>query len=429
MNTLVSKTMRHLYSILFYLILPFVFIRLWTKSRNNPIYLQGWKQRLGWLNLPLSAQRGIWVHAVSVGEMIAARPLIQALQARYPHIPIVITNMTPTGLALAKQLNKERLHAVYVPYDLPGSIQQFLNHVCPKLVIIMETELWPNMIHHTAQRKIPIVLANARLSLKSAKNYSHISWMVRPMLQQINLILVQTHDEAERFIRLGANPKHIQVTGSIKFDTPVPEELTKQGFAMRINWQTKDRPTFIAASTHRGEEEQILNAFRELQKSWPKALLILVPRHQERFEQVAALCAKMGFTFIRRSQKLPCTASTEIYLGDSLGELFLYYALADVAFVGGSLVPTGGHNLLEPAAMGLPLISGSHLFNFKEIFKLLNDRQAIIIINTTEELTQTVTHLWSNPSLCQQMSHHAREVVQENKGALSKQVEFISKWL
>lgn len=422
--------MRYLYSIGFYLYLPVIFVRLWWKGRKNPAYrdLQGWAQRLGFVK-PLPAERQcIWIHAVSVGEMIAARPLVQALRRQYPEKQLLITNMTPTGLALARQLCDDQLAVVYVPYDVPDVVQRFLRRVQPELVIIMETELWPNLVHYTAQRGVPIMLANARLSARSAQGYARMGWMIRPMLQQLRYIMVQSQPESERFLALGAKPEQLVITGSIKFDVPVPVDLVEAGVALRASWGTK-RPVFIAASTHGGEEEKILRVFAAVAKVVPEVMLILVPRHSDRFDAVAALCEQQGFSVVRRSQGLPCTATTQIFLGDTLGELFLYYAAADLAFVGGSLVPIGGHNLLEPAMLGLPVITGPHIFNFQEIYRLLTAADALIKVDDEVELPAKIVQLLQDETQRQKMGANAKKVVANNHGALAKHIDFISQLL
>lgn len=415
--------MRYLYSILFYMALPFVVLRLCLKSRKNKAYMQDWKQRFGFVP-SLDAKQCIWIHAVSVGELITAKPLIQALEKQYPGCEFVITNMTPTGHALAKQMQGKNFHHFYVPYDVPSAVNRFLDHIHPQLLIIMETELWPNLIHYTASRKIPIVLSNGRMSEKSAKGYERIRHVTQEMLRNIRLILVQTQAEAERYIALGAHKESIVVTGSIKFDIPLPTQKIEEGHALRASWGQK-RPTMIAASTHSGEEEKVLFAFSELRKKFPDALLVLVPRHQERFDMVAQICFKHALTVVRRSEKIACTPDVPVFLGDSLGEMFVYYACADVAFVGGSLAPVGGHNLLEPAAIGLPIITGDYLINFTEIFNLLNQARAVIKVENEEELARAVIDLFKDPKRSRQMGMAAQQVVESNRGALKRQLDCI----
>jgi len=419
--------MRYLYSGLFYLIFPFIFLRLWWKGRKNPAYRLRQKERLGFIN-PLKGKHIIWVHAVSLGEMIAARPLIQGLQKFYPEKEIIITNMTPTGSALASQIFGKTAHYAYVPYDTPDAVQRFLSRANPELAIIIETELWPNLLHYTAKRGIPILLANARLSEKSARGYARISGLIRPMLQAIRLIAVQTSVEAQRFISLGANPDRVVVTGSIKFDVPTPQNLVAAGHELRSSWGEK-RPIVIAASTHAGEEEKVLRAFAEIRKNWPNALLVLVPRHADRFDEVALLCQKQGLSVIRRTEQLPCVAETQVFLGDTLGELFLFYAVADVAFVGGSFATVGGHNLLEPAALALPILTGPNLFNFTEIFALLNKAEAAICVVDEIELAKVCTELLGDEVRRKIMGERAQRVVEENRGALQKHLDCIEQLL
>ena len=416
--------MRYLYSLLFYLATPAIFLRLWWKGRKSPGYRQRWRERLGFVDA-IPVNNCIWLHAVSVGELIAAKPLIASLQARYPQLTLVITNMTASGSGLAAQLAGDKLRYYYVPYDLPGAVNRFLNRIQPRLAIIMETELWPNLLHYTAKRKIPILLANARLSGKSAQGYRRISLLVKPMLQQISVIAAQTAEDAKRFIALGADPGRTLVWGNMKFDVKVPVPLIEKGHALRASWGAR-RPTVIAASTHALEEEKILQAFAELRQSWPTCLLILVPRHPDRFDEVAALCQKWGFSMVRRSQSQPCNPEIQIFLGDSLGELFLYYAAADVAFVGGSLVAVGGHNLLEPAALGLPIVTGPALFNFTEIYNLLQQAEAVVCVKNVQELVAAWSTLLGNETVCHQMGQRAQGVVETNRGALERHLDYVA---
>ncbi len=416
--------MRYLYSLIFYLGMPAIFLRLWWKGRKSPGYRQRWGERLGFINA-LTAENCIWLHAVSVGELIAAKPLINNLRQRYPQQTLVITSMTVSGSVLAGQLAGDKVCCFYVPYDMPAVVKRFLDRTRPCLAIIMETELWPNLIHYTAQRKIPILLANARLSAQSATGYQRIAKLLKPMLQQISTIAAQTAEDARRFISLGADPERTLVWGNMKFDVKVPVELVDKGHLLRSSWGER-RPTVIAASTHAGEEEQILQAFAELRKSWPTCLLMLVPRHPDRFNEVAVLCQRRGFSTVRRSDSVPCSAETQVFLGDSLGELFLYYAAADVAFVGGSFVTVGGHNLLEPAALGLPIVTGPQLFNFTEIFNLLEQAEAIVQVNDAKGLAETWSALLGDEIGSRGMGERARAVVEKNRGSLERHLDYIA---
>ncbi|UVE17281.1 lipid IV(A) 3-deoxy-D-manno-octulosonic acid transferase [Pseudomonas sp. LS44] len=415
---------RHLYSLLFHLGLPLVGVRLFLRSRKAPAYAQRIGERFA-LGLPALQPGGIWVHAVSVGESIAAAPMIRALLERHPQLPITITCMTPTG--------SERIHALfpaeqyagriqhcYLPYDLPWAAGRFLDRLKPRLAVIMETELWPNHIHQCVRRGIPVALANARLSERSARGYARFARLTRPMLAEMSWLAVQTEAEAERFRQLGAQPQRVTVTGSIKFDLHIDAELPVRAAALRQQWGAAQRPVWIAASTHAGEDEIILAAHRQLLERHPDALLILVPRHPERFAAVFELCQQRAFVTRRRSTAETVDAQAQVLLGDTMGELLFLYALADLAFVGGSLVANGGHNLLEPAALGKPVLSGPHLFNFLEIAAQLRDAGALQEVADADGLAQALQRLWEVPEAAQAMSQAGLAVLQANQGALQR---------
>lgn len=412
---------RTLYSALFYLGLPLVAIRLWLRARKAPAYARRIGERFSW-GLPAMVPDGIWVHAVSVGESIAAAPMIRALLQRYPQLPITVTCMTPTGSERIKALfaNEPRIQHCYLPYDLPCAARRFLDQVRPKLAVIMETELWPNHIHQCARRGIPVALANARLSERSARGYARFPKLTRPMLTEMSLFAVQTEAEAERFRQLGAKPQTVEVTGSIKFDLTIDPQLLESASALRHQWHAVERPVWIAASTHEGEDEVVLAAHRQLLASYPDALLILVPRHPERFDSVAQLCEREGFATVRRSTAQPVSAQTSVLLGDTMGELLFLYALADSAFVGGSLVPNGGHNLLEPAALAKPVLSGPHLFNFLEIAAQLRAAGALAEVDDAESLALAVQRLFELPRDAQRMAEAGLVVMRRNQGALQR---------
>lgn len=424
---------RTLYSFLLHLALPLILLRLYLRSRQAPAYRQRLAERFA-LALPPLRPGGIWVHAVSVGESIAAAPLIRALRQRHPELPITVTCMTPTGSERIRALFDAEIRAgdvqhCYLPYDLPWAAARFLDRVRPKLALIMETELWPNHIHQCARRGIPTVLANARLSEKSARGYARFAGLTRPMLAEMDWIAAQTEAEAERFRRLGARAECVGVTGSIKFDLSIDPELQPRAKALRASWGAERRPLWIAASTHAGEDEQILAAHRQLLASHPDALLILVPRHPERFDAVHALCRREGFATVRRSAAQPVTAQDQVLLGDTMGELLFLYALADVAFVGGSLVPNGGHNLLEPAALGLPVLSGPHLFNFLEIAAQLREAGALGEVGDGEALALQLRRLLGETVLRQRMGGAGLQVVHANQGALQRLLDGLQRRL
>lgn len=411
---------RTLYTLLFHLGLPLVALRLFLRGRKAPAYRARIAERFA-CQLPAMRQGGIWVHAVSVGESIAAAPMVRALLKQYPDLPITLTCMTPTGSERIRAMfeGEPRVQHCYLPYDLPWTAGRFLDHVRPRLGIIMETELWPNHIHQCARRGIPVALANARLSERSARGYARFAGLTRPMLEQMSLIAVQTETEAERFRTLGARDECVQVTGSIKFDLKVDDQLPPRASALREQWAARQRPVWIAASTHDGEDALILEAHRELLKVHSDALLILVPRHPERFAAVHELCAGQ-FTTVRRSNGDTVTAQTQVLLGDTMGELLFLYALADIAFVGGSLVATGGHNPLEPAALALPVLMGPHVFNFLEISAMLREAGALQQVDDAEGLAGAVRRLVELPQDARRMGEAGRAVMQANQGALQR---------
>ncbi len=419
---------RTLYTLLFHLGLPLVAIRLWLRARKAPAYTRRIGERFA-MNLPAMQPGGIWVHAVSVGESIAAAPMIRELLKRYPQLPITVTCMTPTGSERIQALfaNEPRIQHCYLPYDLPWAAARFLERVKPKLGVIMETELWPNHIHQCAKRGIPVALANARLSERSAKGYARFAGLTRPMLEEMSLIAVQTEAEAERFRLLGARPECVEVTGSIKFDLSIDPQLLIKARELREQWQAQERPVWIAASTHEGEDEIVLAAHRQLLASYPNALLILVPRHPERFNSVFELCRREGFATVRRSSGESVEAQTQVLLGDTMGELLFLYALADSAFVGGSLVPNGGHNLLEPAALAKPVLSGPHLFNFLEIAAKLRDAAALEEVDDAQGLAVAVQRLFELPQDAQRMAQAGLKVMQLNQGALQRLLDGLAR--
>ncbi|UST80328.1 lipid IV(A) 3-deoxy-D-manno-octulosonic acid transferase [Pseudomonas siliginis] len=419
---------RTLYTALFYLGLPLVAIRLWLRARKAPAYAKRIGERFTY-RMPTLQPGGIWVHAVSVGESIAAAPMIRALLDRYPTLPITVTCMTPTGSERIQALfaNEPRIQHCYLPYDLPCAAARFLDRVQPRLAVIMETELWPNHIHQCAKRGIPVALANGRLSQRSAKGYGRFSKLTAPMLAEMSLLAVQTAAEAQRFRDLGARPETVEVTGSIKFDLTIDPQLLQRAAELRSRWQAQDRPVWIAASTHEGEDEVVLDAHRRLLGSHPDALLILVPRHPERFNSVFDLCQREGFATVRRSTGANVDAQTSVLLGDTMGELLFLYALADSAFVGGSLVPNGGHNLLEPAALAKPVLSGPHLFNFLDIAAQLREAGALAEVDDAEGLAVEVQRLFELPRDAQRMAEAGLAVMRRNQGALQRLLDSLGR--
>ena len=415
---------RRLYTLLFHLGLPLLAGRLAWRAWQAPAYAKRIGERFA-VGLPPLKPGGIWLHAVSVGESIAAAPLVRELLARYPDLPITMTCMTPTGSERIQALfggaeYAGRVQHCYLPYDLPWAAARFLDRLQPRLAVIMETELWPNHIYQCGKRGIPVALANARLSERSARGYARFAGLTAPMLAGLDLIAVQTALEAERFRSLGARSECVEVTGSIKFDLTIDPDLLTRAAALREQWQATRRPVWIAASTHAGEDEIVLAAHRELIKQNPDALLILVPRHPERFNAVFELCLQQGLRTRRRSTAEPVLAADQVLLGDTMGELLFLYALADTAFVGGSLVANGGHNLLEPAALGKPVLSGPQLFNFLDIAAQLRAAGALGEVADAAGLAQHVARLWREPEAAQAMRAAGLAVMQANQGALAR---------
>lgn len=420
--------MRFFYTCIFYLLLPVILLRLLWRSLAAPAYAKRWAERFGFFSKLITSKKVIWLHTVSVGEFLAALPLIRRLLAD-EQIQLVITTTTPTGSERVRATLGESVFHVYAPYDLPDVLARFFKRVKPSLYLIMETELWPNTLAACARRGIPAVLINARLSEKSAQGYERISGLANSMLNNLQLALIQNPVDAARFVRLGLPESKVRVTGNIKFDLTLSDELRVQAAELKQQIVSAgERVIWIAASTHQGEDEVILDAFtqvRELLGERAKqCLLILVPRHPERFERVAQLCETRGFITRRRSRN-ELSKEMDILLGDTMGELMLMFGASDIAFVGGSLAPNGGHNFIEPAAWGLPLLSGQHLFNFAEVSELLRSAGALNIASTTDELAQLLYALLVDPELRKSMGENAARVALENRGALEKTLKLI----
>jgi 3-deoxy-D-manno-octulosonic-acid transferase len=411
-----GRILRRLYTGLLYLLLPLALLRLYWRGRQDAGHRRRWRERLGIIP-PLPESSCLWVHAVSVGETRAALPLIRALLNRYPDLPLLVTTTTLTGSRQVREAMGERVHHVYAPYDLPGAAARFLRQTRPRLALIMETELWPNLLRQCAVAGIPTLIANARLSERSARGYARIRWLTASMLRDITLIAAQAEADAERFRALGA--PRVEVTGNLKYDLTLPDDLLERGRQFRQDVLGTHRAVWIAASTHAGEEEQVLDAFARLRARWPELLLLLVPRHPERFDGVAALYQQRGFSVVRRSEQRICTPEAAVFLGDSMGELLLFYAATDLAFVGGSLVPTGGHNVLEPALLGLPVLFGPHMFNFTEAGERLLEAKAAWQVTNAAELAAMVDRLLTDPALGQNAGQLGRSVVERHRGALA----------
>ena len=411
------------YTVLLYLIQPLIWLRLWLRGRKAPAYRKRWAERYGYCAGKVKPD-GILLHSVSVGETLAAVPLVRALRHRYPSMPITVTTMTPTGSERAASAFGKDVHHVYLPYDLPGSMNRFLDNVKPRLVIIMETELWPNMIALLHERKIPLVIANARLSERSAKGYKKLGKFMQRLLQRITLIAAQNQEDGERFISLGLKRSQLTVTGSLKFDISVTPELAARAITLRRQWAPR-RPVWIATSTHDGEESIILAAHRKLLARFPNLLLILVPRHPERFSTAREMTQKAGLSFTLRSSGEIPSSSTQVVIGDTMGELMLLYGIADLAFVGGSLVDRGGHNPLEAAAHAIPVLMGPYTLNFKDICAKLEKADGLITVTDANSLDKEIGTLLTDEDYRLYYGRHAVEVLHQNQGALQRLLQLL----
>jgi 3-deoxy-D-manno-octulosonic-acid transferase len=424
--------MRFLYSWLIRCAVPFAYAAILWRALSDRQYWQGLAERLGFgAALPAPS---IWLHAVSLGEMSAAAPLLRALRLRFPEIPLVVTTATPAGRARAAALIEGGADIRFLPYDTPGSVRRFLKRVRPRAAIIMETELWPNLLRECERRGIPVLLASARLSAKSVTQYRRFGSLFAGVFSKNLLVAAQSAEDAERFRSIGAAAERTVVVGNVKFDVSVDAAIAEAGRALRVAY-AGTRPVWIAGSTHAGEEEQLLDAHALLLASTPNAVLLLVPRHKDRFAGVAELLARRGVKFARRSRmasgaeapQLPSDAP--VLLVDTVGELATLYASADVAFVGGSLVPTGGHNLLEPAALGLPVLTGPSYFNGKEIAQLLLARGAALEVKNAPDLAAVLQRLLAAPGMREPIGAVGKEIIAENRGSVAKLLALIEPWL
>lgn len=416
-----------LYTTLFYLVQPLIWLRLWVRGRKAPAYRKRWGERYGFYKQPLKPG-GILMHSVSVGETLAAIPLVRALRHRYPDLPITVTTMTPTGSERVLSAFGKDVQHVYLPYDLPDALNRFLKAVDPKLVLVMETELWPNLIAALHKRQIPLVIANARLSARSAKGYARLGDFIRTLLRRITLIAAQNEEDGERFIALGAKRNQLTVTGSLKFDISVTPQLASRAVTLRRQW-APHRPVWIATSTHEGEESAVIEAHQTLLREFPNLLLILVPRHPERFPDAINLVRQAGLSYITRSSGEVPSSSTQVVVGDTMGELMLLYGIADLAFVGGSLVERGGHNPLEAAAHAIPVLMGPHTFNFKDICARLTQADGLITVTDVTSLSKEVASLLTDEDYRNFYGRHAVEVLYQNQGALQRLLQLLEPYL
>lgn len=408
--------MRTLYSILLVLGSPFVLLYFVLRGLRDKTYLQRWPERLGFVRTP-GKPGGILVHAASVGEVNASRALIKALSVAYPDHAITVSTLTPTGSTQARRELGERVASCYIPLDVSWAVARFLNHLQPSLIIVIETEIWPNLYFAAQQRGIPLVMANARLSERSANRYRMASGFIAQTLQKVTWIGAQSADDQRRLIECGAGAEVVHLTGNLKFDLNVSASLKEKSMALRVRWG-HSRPVLVAGSTHEDDENVVIPAFMHLLREYPDALLILVPRHPERFGRVAQLTREAGLRTELYSQGEACSPQAQCFVVDTIGELMTYYACGDVAFVGGSMGEQGGHNALEPAALGVPVLLGPNMDNAREIADQLIGCRAAQQINGWQDLLAASEHILADAGLRDRMGQAGRTLVAQNRGAL-----------
>ena len=418
--------LRLLYSALLYVVAPLVFVATALRGLRDPSYRDRLPERLGFTAVRFTTPP-IWIHAVSVGEVQAAAALVRALISRYPQHPMLVTTATPTGAQRVRALFGDSVRHAYLPYDLPGAVHRFLDRTTPQLAIVMEREIWPNLYRACFARRIPILLASARISDRSGRRHLRFAGLFRDALACDVTIAAQTEADAERFRALGIPPAAVHVTGNVKFDLEVPEDVRRTGAHIRAEFA--HRPVWTAGSTHEREEDIVLDAHERVRTTRSDALLVLVPRHPNRFDAVKAWLRSRNVRFASRSTREAITADTSVLLVDTLGELLSFYAAANVAFVGGSLVPIGGHNLLEPAALNRPIITGPHNFNAADIAENFLASGAAVQVESATGLGSAVLDLLTNAARRDQMIARAHAILQSNRGALARLLALIEKLL
>lgn len=415
--------MRAFYSFLFYLLVPPVLCRLLWRSIKAPAYRYRWRERLAFYSKQY-VSGVIWFHAVSVGEAEALFPLIRQIQRLHPDARLLITTTTPTGSARVKAVMKETVEHVYLPYDTPGAVSRFMRCFKPGIAVIMETEIWPNLFAYCGRNGIPLYMINARLSERSVRGYQKMPSLVRPALAQVKLIAAQTQDDADRFIAIGAEKKQVAVVGNIKFDIDIADETIEQGRQLK-QVLFKKRFVWVVASTHKEEETVFLDIYKQIKQQIPELLLVLVPRHPERFIEVERLCKLQQLSVVTRTSADDCHQDTDVYLADTMGELKMLYASADVAFVGGSMVPVGGHNVLEPAAVGVPVMFGPFMANFKEIAEGILRHDAAIQCQNKDDIARAVHAIYRDATYRASLIEKARVFVCQNRGAKARLSEML----
>ncbi|MEZ8371552.1 lipid IV(A) 3-deoxy-D-manno-octulosonic acid transferase [Vibrio splendidus] len=416
--------MKILYNILLALASPILLWSLYAKKQGKPSIGYRWKEHFGYTPLLKTQQPPIWIHAVSVGEVIAATPIIKTIKAHNPGQPILVTTTTTTGAEQVEKLGNLVEHR-YMPIDFNFAVRRFLKSIRPKNMLIMETELWPNTLNTVANFGVPITVLNARLSEKSYRGYRKVQPIFNLLSKHLSHVCCQYREDAERFINLGIAKDKVYVTGSVKFDIDTSEKTQRLGMELRSEFG--QRPVWVAASTHKGEDEIILDAHRSLMRTLPNALLVLVPRHPERFNSVFELCNNLSFNTVKRTSSQSVTEETQVYLGDTMGEMLTLIGASDICFMGGSFLGSkvGGHNLLEPAALAKPSLTGPSYYNFSDITKKLVKLGATEIVHSSDELTQRLEHLLIHPEQAQELGKYAKKFIEENSGSVPKTLKIV----
>lgn len=410
-----------IYTALLNLLIPLALLKLWWRGRKQPDYRRHIPERFGLYKTPAQQQPVIWLHTVSVGETRAAAPLVERLLRDYPEYQVLLTHTTPTGRATGEQLFGNRVLRVYLPYDLPEAMQAFLAHFKPRIGLLLETELWFNLIDACDKKSIPLLLVNARLSEKSARGYARLGSLTRNGLRQIKVIAAQTEADSARLRQLGA--PDVAVTGNLKFDVMPPADAQAQGAALRERFGMT-RPVLLVASTREGEEALVLEAVQSLNR--PELLTVIVPRHPQRFDEVARLLEKRQISYVRRSAGVPVPSAVPVVLGDSMGEMYAYYAACDLACIGGSFLPFGGQNLIEACAMGKPVLIGPHTWNFAEVAQAAVEVGAALRVADVAELTTALQRLLTQPEMRAQMAAHAAAFSCSQGGATGRLIALIA---
>ncbi len=420
---LTERLLRGLYSAVLYVLTPITVYHLIWRGFRVREYFQRWNER--YASYPAPAERiDIWLHAVSVGEVNASVPVVDALRRAHPQLRWLITTITPTGSARVRALWGDEVEHVYVPYDLPGAVRRFLTHYRPRLALIMETELWPNLLFACRDHGVPSYILNARLSARSLRGYRVLAPLIARVVRTPQRIGAQSQADAKRFVALGAAPARVVDTGNLKFDIAAPRGL--EDFVQRFRDSVGGRPAWIAASTHEDEEGAIIALHRRLRQHWPDLLLLWAPRHPERFGRAIEQAQAAGWkTATRRALQWP-GVDDEVFVIDTLGELMSFYACADVAFVGGSLQPVGGHNLLEPAAVGTPMVTGPHLHNFAEISRRLREAGALEVGRDADAVGDALQRLLEQADVRASVRRNGQALVEQGRGALQRTLDMIA---